>query len=180
VTSAQTSSESETPVSKAIVKFKLVELATGPAATTCPRIAKNVSSALDLDEPDLLRAIREARAILTADDATPAVEREEAARNAFGDALERAAQTLADHIAILVVEDVLGAPECAYAARNAVVHAFTHDPGPKVSFSEYELLFRRRARALMASVVEPTSLRCAHEAVDARRGRYLSILRGKI
>jgi hypothetical protein len=180
VTSAQTSPESETPVSKAVGKFKLLELASGPAATTCARIAEKVSSALDLDEPDLLRAIREARAILTADDATPAVEREQAARNAFDDALERATHTLADHIALLVVEDVLAAPECADAAMNAVMYASTRDYAFKVPFSEYEAVFRRRARAPMASVVEPTSLRCARDAVDARRGRYLSILHGKI
>jgi hypothetical protein len=167
-------------IEKGILRFGVPELAAEAAKKTCPRIAKRVEAALDENEPDLLRAVHEARSVLVAEDATPAVEREITARAAFDKALSVGAAKTADAVADVVLEDILIAPSTAAATQQAFEFAYKSDSNFTESKALYLPIFRKHARVSLTVIVDETSARCASEAVALRRGRYLAVFRGKI
>jgi hypothetical protein len=166
-------------VYRALDMANVPALAGSAATTTCVRIASKVTAAFATVEPDLVSDVRVARAYLTAEDATSPVEREIVARVMFDDAIAAGTHRLAKLVESAVLDDVLNAPETAHATLEALNNSFANDTSFRLGKSDYMPIFLKDARMRLGDVVTTTSTRCAREAVDARRGKYVAIFRGK-
>ena len=146
--------------------------------TSCRRVRATNGTAAASAEASLLFALRYAHANATANDATPAEEKQIVMWLAYDAAV--AEFTAAHKIALRphVARDLLAQPnvEAALAANIAARWGKKLGSDKNESLMELE---RGRARAAVAPIVEEVVDHCTLEVVDESKGRWVAVLKGK-
>ncbi len=155
----------------------------------CKTLEPAIAAILHELEPEHLAAIRDARAGMLVDDATPATERAAIARAAYEQATVEFETQLTKRLRDAVFDACIAPPAIATVYDTAMLKALVGSTQPvplSGSAPAYKLTpsfrvrFREAAIRHAASSIEPVVAACTSRALDTRRGRWIALFNGKL